>query len=113
MGKKVFPEMITDLPEIDIPFEGMKGWLLQGIDRQVIFLIIEPIGKRPEHYHGEEWGVVIEGEVELVVDGVKKVYRKGDEYHIPAGIFHSATYRTQFKAIAVFAEANLFKPKRN
>jgi len=112
MGKGVYPKMIKDLPEIDIPLMGVRGWLLQGFDRQVVFFDVEPVGAIPEHSHGEQWGIVVEGEVELVVNGVKNVYRKGDSYHIPAGALHSATFRTRFKAIDVFADVNRYKPKQ-
>lgn len=111
MSKGPYPKMIMDLPEVDIGLEGVKGWLLQGTDKQVVFFDIEPIGRIPEHSHGEQWGVVIEGEMELVVNGVKKRYRKGDCYHIPAGALHSATVRTKFKAIDFFADVNRYKPK--
>ncbi len=111
MGEEIFPKMITDLPEIDISLEGVKGWLLQGKDRQVVFYEIESIGVIPEHSHGEQWGVVIEGEAKLVVNGVKKICRKGDHYHIPSGALHSVTIRTPVKAIDFFAEANRHKPK--
>jgi len=111
MEKEIYPKMITELPEVAIPFKGVRGWLLQGIGKQVVFFDIEPVGAIPEHSHGEQWGVVVEGEAELVVNGVKKVYRKGDTYHIPAGAVHSATFITRFKAIDFFAEANRYKPK--
>lgn len=32
-----YPEPITSLPEADIPFEGVRGWLSQGPDHQVVF----------------------------------------------------------------------------
>ena len=111
MEKEIYPQMITELPEVEIPFKGVKGWLLQGIDKQVVFFDIEPNASIPEHSHGEQWGVVVDGESELVVDGVKKICRKGDTYHIPARAVHSATFRTRFKAIDFFAEANRYKPK--
>ena len=38
-----FPDMITNLPEADIPFKGVRGWVVQGEDQQVVFLDIEPI----------------------------------------------------------------------
>jgi hypothetical protein len=49
MNKEVYPRMIKDLPGADIPFEGVKGWLLQGVDHQLVFLDIEIIGQIPEH----------------------------------------------------------------
>jgi quercetin dioxygenase-like cupin family protein len=111
MEKEIYPKMITGLPEVEIPFKGVKGWLLQGIDKQVVFFDIEPNASIPEHSHGEQWGVVVDGEAELVVDGIKKICRKGDTYHIPAGALHSATFRTQFKTIDFFADVDRYKSK--
>jgi len=111
MEKKIYPQMITDLPEVEIPFNGVKGWLLQGIDKQVVFFDIETKASVPQHSHGEQWGVVVGGEAELVVGGVKKILRRGDTYHIPPGAPHSVTFRTRFKAIDFFAEPNRYKPK--
>jgi hypothetical protein len=31
-----YPKMITDLPEADIPFEGVRGWLMQSETRNSI-----------------------------------------------------------------------------
>ena len=30
-----FPDLVRDLPEIDLPLEGVRGWLFQGADRQL------------------------------------------------------------------------------
>jgi len=54
MEKEIYPQMITELPEVEIPFRGVKGWLLQGIDKQVVFFDIEPNASIPEHSHGEQ-----------------------------------------------------------
>ena len=40
-----YPQTITGLPEADIPFEGVKGWLSQGSDHQIVFFEIEAIGE--------------------------------------------------------------------
>ncbi len=111
MEKEIYPQMITELPGVEIPLKGVKGWLLQGIDKQVVFFDIEPNASIPEHSHGEQWGVVVDGEAVLVVDGVKKICRKGDTYHIPAGALHSVTFRTRFKTIDFFAEVDRYKSK--
>ena len=55
MEKEIYPKMITELPEVDISLKGVKGWLLQGIDKQVVFFDIEPDASIPEHSHGEQW----------------------------------------------------------
>ena len=111
MEKKIYPQMITELPEVEIPFNGVKGWLLQGIDKQVVFFDIETNTSIPEHSHGEQWGIVVEGEAELIVNGIKRICRKGDHYYIPSGALHSVTIRTRLKAIDFFAEPNRHKPK--
>jgi len=102
--EKVYPDFITNLPEANISFKGVKGWLSQGDDHQVVFLEIEPIGAVTEHRHAEQWGIVVEGEMELTIGGVTETFRKGDYYHIPDGVMHSAVFRKKTLAIDVFAE---------
>jgi len=85
-----FPEMILGLPEADIPFNGIKGWLSQGPDHQIVFMDIEPIGEVAEHLNGEQWGVVLEGEMDLKIDSVVYNFKKGDSYHIGDSILHSS-----------------------
>ena len=106
-----FPEMIRSLPEADIPFDGVRGWISQAADHQIVFLDIEPIGAVPPHSHGEQWGIVVEGEMDLTIGGETKRYRAGDSYHIPAGVVHGATFLTHFRAIDVFADRDRYKPK--
>ena len=59
----IYPDLIKGLPEADIPFKGVKGWLSQSDDHQIVFFDIEPIGKVAEHAHGAQWGFVIDGEI--------------------------------------------------
>jgi hypothetical protein len=39
-----YPEIITSLPQAEIPFQGLQGWILQSGLQQLVFLEIEPIG---------------------------------------------------------------------
>lgn len=109
--KSIYPELITQLPEADIPFEGVKGHLLQGENQQAIFFEMEPIGAVAEHKHGAQWGVVFEGEMELTIDGVTKTYRKGDHYYVPAGVLHSAVFKTKTFLMDLFEDKNRYLPK--
>jgi len=106
-----FPDMIRGLPEIDIPIEGVRGWLLQSNDKQVVFFDIEPIGEIPPHSHGAQWGIMIEGEMKLEIGGTTKIYRKGDWYFIPEGTVHSATFLTRVNVMDVFADRDRYKVK--
>ena len=109
MADGSFPDLITSLPEADVPFAGISAWILQGQDHQAVFFDIEPAGDLPSHSHGEQWGTVIEGEMELTIGGRTQRYGKGDSYHIPAGVTHGARFLSHFRAIDVFADADRYK----
>jgi quercetin dioxygenase-like cupin family protein len=107
-----YTPVITGLPEADISTPGVRGWILSSEGRQVIFFDIEPIGTIAEHSHEEQWGIVVEGEVRLTVGGETRTYGRGDSYHIAAGVPHSATFLSRFRAIDVFANPNRYHPKQ-
>ncbi len=97
-----YPDMIRNLPEIDIPIEGIRGWLLQNDSIQSVYFDIQPIGEIPPHSHCDQWGVVLEGEMRLTIDGETKTYRRGDRYFIPEGVVHSAIFLTHVHLIDYF-----------
>ena len=104
-----FPELIKNLPEADIPFNGVKGWISQSNDHQVVFLEIDPIGKVEEHSHAAQWGIVVEGEMDLTIGNETLTYRKGDSYFVPDGVIHSAVFRKKTRAIDYFADKNRYR----
>jgi quercetin dioxygenase-like cupin family protein len=106
-----YPKMILDLPQADIPFEGVRGWLHQGVEQQIVFMSIDPIGEVSEHSHGEQFGVVLEGEMMLTIGGKSKRYKKGDTYYIPEGVPHSAVFHSEVKVIDMFNERARYKTK--
>ena len=106
-----YPELIESLPDIDLDLAGVRGKLLQGVDRQVVFFEIEPIGEIPMHRHGAQWGIVVEGEMELTIGGVTRRYGPGDSYFIPAGVEHGAKFLSRVRAIDVFADADRYQAK--
>lgn len=111
MSTNAFPDTILNLPEADIPFPGVRGWISQAPGHQVVFMDIEAIGEVAPHSHGEQWGVVVEGEMELTIDGDTRRYAPGDSYHIPAGIVHGAKFLSHVRVIDFFADADRYKPK--
>jgi quercetin dioxygenase-like cupin family protein len=100
----VFPEIITRLPRAKIPFQGIRGWISQAADHQVVFMEIEPIGEVAPHSHSAQWGIVIQGEMNLTIGGETKTYRKGDHYFIPEGIIHSAAFNSKTWVLDYFNE---------
>ena len=84
------PDEIKANPEIDVPVEGIRGWKVGGPAGLVVFFEIQAGTVLPEHSHCFQWGFVIEGRIELTIDGQAGTYRKGDTYVIPEGAVHSA-----------------------
>lgn len=108
----LYSRMIKDLPEADTPFKGLKAWISQAKDHQIVFFDIEPIGEVSEHSHGAQWGIVLEGEMQLTIGGRKKIYRKGDSYYIPDKVPHSATFNCKTKIIDFFNDSARYKIKK-
>jgi quercetin dioxygenase-like cupin family protein len=106
-----YPEMIRNCPEIEIAVKGIRGWLLQGGDRQAVFFDIQPVGKIPPHAHCAQWGIMVEGEMSLTIGDTVKTYRKGDWYFIPEGVVHSAEFPTRVHVIDVFDSADRYKAR--
>jgi quercetin dioxygenase-like cupin family protein len=108
-----YPDMIRNLPEIDINLEGVRGWLLQGGDMQVVFFDIQPVGVVPPHSHCAQWGMMLEGEMSLTIGDETKVYRKGDWYYIPEGTVHSANFLTRVNVIDIFDAPDRYKARQS
>ena len=111
MADSGYPDVITRLPRVDIPIEGVRGWLSQASDHQIVFFEIDPVAAVPMHSHGAQWGIVVEGEMELTIGDETRRYGPGDSYFIPAGVEHGARFLSHFRAIDVFADADRYKAK--
>jgi len=59
----LFPEPITRLPEVDMPFSNYKAYLSQGENHQIIFIQFNEDIDLPEHSHESQWGIVLEGKI--------------------------------------------------
>jgi len=108
---EVYPDMIRNLPEADIPVEGIRGWLMQSADKQIVFFDIKKTAYVPPHSHCAQWGLMVEGEMSLTIGGKTKVYKKGDSYFIPKGVVHSAKFHSQVFVIDVFNAPDRYKAK--
>jgi quercetin dioxygenase-like cupin family protein len=108
---RIFPEPISNLPEADIPLKGVKAFLSQGDNHQILFMEFEEDVNLPEHFHECQWGVVLEGRIDLVIDGIKKVYTKGDRYFIPKGVKHSGKIDAGYADITFFNVKDRYKVK--
>ena len=107
-----YPEVITSLPEADIQFRGIRAWILQGEKTQLVFFEMEPSAAVPEHTHGySQWGMVIDGEMDLIIDGKSMICTKGTEYLIPAGAKHYARFNKKTRVVDFFSEKSRYRQK--
>ena len=106
-----FPEFIRALPQPDSPLAGLQAHMLQTGQAMAMFYELPDGVHVPEHAHGAQWGVVLEGTLEFTIGGETRVYRKGDTYTVPAGVAHEAVISPGFVGIDVFADADRYRPK--
>lgn len=106
-----FPKLITDLPEADISFEGIKGWIAQREGHQIVFFEMEPLRRVPEHSHDTpQWGIVVDGRMELNIGEKTMVCEKDHEYFVPAHTKHSARFLSKCRAVDFFGEKMRYQP---
>ena len=94
-----------------MPVEGARAWLVQGENGQVMFLIAERQLQIPAHSHGDQWGIVIEGQMELTIGEKTATYHQGDSYFIPAGTMHKAILYKGFRVLDYVADEDRYKTK--
>ena len=108
---EVFPEPVLNLPEADIPLKGVKTYLSQSDSHQIIFMEFNEDNEIGEHSHESQWGIVLEGRIDLTIEGVQRTYTKGDRYFIPKGVVHSAKIHAGYTDMTFFNEKDRYKPK--
>jgi len=106
-----FPDFIKALPVPDSPVD-MRAHIVPNEYCMPMFYEIDHDVEVPEHVHGAQWGVVLEGEMEMTIGGETRTYRRGDTYTVPAGVTHITRIRGGYRGIDVFADADRYLPKK-
>ena len=81
----IFPQPIKNLLEVAIPFNGVKGYMVQGEHEQVVFMEFEKDTEVPEHSHESQWEIVLNGKVDYWEDRKKQTYKKGERFFVQKG----------------------------
>ena len=107
------PEIITRLPEAELPFPStkVKTSVLQSERGQLVFFQILKDVDLPAHSHKGQWGTVLEGQIELTIGGETRTYGPGGSYYIPAGVVHSGKLPAGAKIIDFFEEPDRYRLK--
>ena len=112
MNPSIFPEPIQRLPEADIPLSGLTAYLSQAEHHQIIFMQFSEDVDLPEHAHESQWGIVLEGRIDLMIDGTQHTFQKGDRYYIPKSVPHSGKIYAGYADITFFDQPNRYGVKR-
>ena len=108
---EIFPEPIRNLPEADIPLDGLKAYISQADSHQILFMEFGKDVEIPEHSHESQWGIVLEGRIDLTIEGVERTYTKGDRVFIPKGARHSGRIHAGYADVSFFNESDRYKRK--
>ncbi len=111
MANRLFPEIITKHPHADIPIDGVTSHLVQAGHQQFIFMQFDNDVEVPEHFHAAQWGIVLEGEMELNIGGQKRNLKKGDTYFIEKNVLHSAKIKKGYTDLTLFDQPDRYKAK--
>ena len=111
MKNEFFPELIRSLPETDIKIKGLHGWLIQNEHILVSILECEEPVEVGEHSHGDQFGIVLCGTLDIMIDGKPYHYEKGDNYFVPSGAKHSAKLSADHRSLDFFEDTERYKPK--
>lgn len=106
-----FPDIITRHPSAEIPLEGVTSRLVQAGQQQFIFMEFDRDVDVPDHSHNAQWGVVLDGQMDLTIEGRTRILTKGDSYFIDKDIIHSAKIKKGYKDLTLFDQADRYKEK--
>jgi quercetin dioxygenase-like cupin family protein len=106
-----FPEFIRSLPVVDSPLASLRGWMLRTEQALAMFYEIPDGVEVPEHAHGAQWGIVLEGSVEFTIGDETRMYTRGDTYYVRPGEAHRVVIHPGFVGIDVFADADRYNAR--
>jgi mannose-6-phosphate isomerase-like protein (cupin superfamily) len=111
MNHNIFPKPILDLPEADMPYAGCRAYLSQGKDHQILFMYFDEDIELPVHSHESQWAIVLEGRIDITIDGKKNTFYKGDRYYIPKGSKHSGKIYAGYADMTYFNQNDRYSLK--
>lgn len=109
----IFPQPILELPEANIPIDGLKAFLSQSENHQIIFMEFKKNAQLDAHSHDAQWGIVLDGKIEITINEKTTNYQKGDSYYIPKGVVHSCKIHEGYSDITFFAQKDRYSIKNS
>lgn len=103
----VFPNIIKQLPEAGLGIEGLRIRISHADSHEVWFLESDIELDYPPHAHAAQWGVVLEGTIQVTMDNQTQCFSKGDRYFLPEGVEHSVKLSAGYAEIIFLNDPNL------
>jgi hypothetical protein len=69
---EIFPKLIQDRPEADIPLDGITTYLSQAETHKILFMQFEENFELPEQADGGQVEIVLEGKISMEKEGQRK-----------------------------------------
>ena len=107
--KGKLPHIIEQHPAADIPISGLTSHLVQAGEQQFVFMQFDADVQVAEHAHEAQWGVVLEGTMDLTVAGERRTLCKGDTYFIGKGVPHSAVIHKGYSDLTLFDQVDRYQ----
>lgn len=98
----IIPAFVEFFPKVKLDIEGLDGWTLKCQQARVAILKAHQNVLVPRHHHNAQWGIVLDGEMELTIGDETTTYRPGDCHFIPAGVEHEATLYAGWTGLYIF-----------
>lgn len=93
--------------------DDLEGYVLNGEKCQVVFWEVKHAFFVEEHSHPHaEWGIVVSGSCELIIDGEAKTYLAGQEFYVTPGAPHASRMSDNYRSVDFFGAANWVKIKK-
>lgn len=84
-------------------FPGIEARIAHSDKVTLTQVTLEEGATLPEHHHfNEQWSTVLSGELEMEIDGEKKVVTPGMTVYIPSNMPHKATALTHCLVLDLF-----------
>ena len=95
-------QAIKDLPAKELA-PGLTGYYAHGKQLTLGYVDIKAGSDLPAHHHvHEQITFILEGELDMTIDGQQCLLSAGMYYVIPSGVVHSAVAHVDCKVIDVF-----------
>ncbi len=106
-----FPDFIRALPQPDGDV-ALDAYLSSGDRGLVMFYEASDADiVVPEHVHGNQWGIVLQGTVRIQVGDEMHQCHRGDTYFVPDGVPHTTWVEAGTRGVDIFEEHDRYLPR--